>query len=405
MLTLAEAADSGASEITSLFWIALVAFAAPLIARLARGFVPDVVVLLGCGVVLGPHVLGVASSEGGVALLSELGLGMLFLLAGFELDPQVLRGRSGSIAWSTWLVSLVGATAFVVLVAREAGLTTAIAIGIAMTSTALGTLLPILKDRGLLDQPLGRAILAHGAVGELGPVVAMSILLTTRNVGAAVIVLILFLAATVLIALTPRHLVNHVPGFRRALTELSTGTAQLPVRGVVLLLLSLMAVAERFDLDIVLGAFAAGLILRRLLHDDHPEIGEALETLGFGMLIPIFFVVSGMGIDPSAVIDKPLLWLSFIVIIGIARGVPVWVSEHYIARSIEPLHERAQLALYAATGLPIIVAVTGVAVSEGLLDAALASTLVAAGAATVLLFPLIARLIGPRKARDASATQ
>lgn len=384
------------SDIGSLFWIALAAFCSPLIARLVRGYVPDVVVLLGFGVVLGPHALGLAANTDGVSLLSQLGLGMLFLLAGFELDPKVLRGRSGAIAWITWLISLGCAVAFVVLVAREASTLAAVAIGIAMTSTALGTLLPIVKDRGLLDMPLGRAVLAHGAVGELGPVVAMSILLTSRNVGAAVIVLLLFLAAAVLIALTPRQVADRVPGFARALNELSSGTAQLPMRGVVLLLLALMAIADRFGLDVVLGAFAAGLILRRLVRDSHPDVGESLETLGFGMLIPIFFVVSGIGIDPTAVADNPGLWISFVVIIGIARGVPVWVSERYMGGSVELGHERAQLALYAATGLPIIVAVTNVAVDAELITATLASTLVAAGATTVLLFPLAARLIGPR---------
>lgn len=176
------------------------------------------------------------------------------------------------------------------------------------------------------------------------------------------------------------------------------GTSQLPVRGSILLLLVLMVVAERFDLDVVLGAFAAGMVLRRLIAAGHPRVDEQLETIGYGLLIPVFFVVSGMGIDMSAVAGQPLLWASFVAAIAVARGLPVWLSERYVphGRNLESPRERAQLALFAATGLPIIVAVTQVAVSTELMTGDTASVLVAAGATTVLVFPLVARLIGPK---------
>src|SRR5690606_3568117 len=159
-------------------------------------------------------------------------LGMLFLLAGYELDPQLLGGKSGRTAWFTWLACLLMAMLFVALVARDAKFTAVAAVAIAMTSTALGTLLPIIKARGIFDTGLGRAVLAHGAVGELGPVVAMSILLTSRNVGAAIVVLLLFAVAAGLIGLMHQHILDRVPAFGRLLTELSAGTAQLPVRVV-----------------------------------------------------------------------------------------------------------------------------------------------------------------------------
>ncbi|NEW44103.1 cation:proton antiporter [Nocardia cyriacigeorgica] len=406
-MILAEAADSASvSPIVSLFWIAAVAVSAPLIARLLRGYVPDVVILLLFGVVLGPHALGLADSGGGVDLLSELGLGMLFLLAGYELDPRLLGGRPGRTAWFTWFACLLMAMLFVTLVAHDAKFTAIAAIAIAMTSTALGTLLPIVKGLGILDTQLGRAVLAHGAVGELGPVVAMSVLLTSRNVGAAIVVLLLFAIAAAMIGLVHQRILDRVPAVGRLLTELSTGTAQLPVRVVFLLLLILMTLADEFGLDVVLGAFAAGVILRGIVGTERPEIGESLETIGFGVLIPIFFVVSGMGIDVAAVAAEPVTWVLFVVSIAVARGVPVWFSERFVqhgANLTEP-HERLQLALYAATGLPIIVAVTQVATSTGLMEQRLASTMVAAGATTVLLFPLLARWVGTRGAKVPAAS-
>lgn len=390
--------ESEPSAIVSLFWIAAAAVASPLLSRLLRGSIPDVVLLLGLGVVLGPDVLAFAGSDGGVGLLSELGLGMLFLLAGYELDPKLLGGKPGRTAWLTWVAGLMLALLLVWPAAPDARFTALIAVAIALSSTALGTLLPIVKQDGVLEQPLGRAILAHGAVGELGPVLAMSILLTGHNLVASLLVLVLFGAAAAVVAWVPRRILDRHPGTERVIAALAAGTTQLPVRLVFLLLLVLMTVAEVFELDVVLGAFAAGLILRRLVADTQPGIQESLETIGYGVLIPIFFVVSGMGIDPAAVAAEPVMWALFVVAIGVARGSTVWLSERFVPHgaNLEHPHERVQLALYAATGLPIIVAVTQVAVRAELITATLASTLVAAGATTVLLFPLLAAWVRGR---------
>ncbi|GAB91632.1 putative solute/hydrogen antiporter [Gordonia rhizosphera NBRC 16068] len=401
MMLLAEASSgSDASEILSLFWAVLAVAVAPIVARAFRGFVPDVVVLLVLGMILGPFALDWADTAD-LETISQLGLGMLFLLAGYELDPQLLSGRPGRVARLTWLASLGLALATISLARSSADFTARIAVAIALTSTALGTLLPIIKQLGLLDRPLGRAVMAHGAVGELGPVLAMSLLLTSRNVGAAAVVVALFGVAAVIIWIVPQRMLTGMPGVGRVFADMAGGTTQLPVRVVMVLLLTLMTVAEVFGLDVVLGAFAAGAILRRLIGPDHPTMGHSLEVLGYGVFIPIFFVTSGMGIDVEAVVGEPGVWLLFVVSIAIARGLPVWLSERYVPHgaNLPSPRERAQLALYAATGLPIIVAVTQFATSAELMSNELASILVAAGATTVLVFPMMARFVGTRADR------
>ncbi|MDY6809510.1 MAG: cation:proton antiporter [Actinomycetota bacterium] len=398
-MVIAEASSSAdTSAIESLFWITVAAVASPIVARISRGFVPDAVVLLVCGMAIGPNLLGLADVDS-VQILSELGLGMLFLLAGYELNPKLLGGTSGRVARLTWLVGLVIALIAVTFAIPEENFSAHIAVSIALTSTALGTLLPIIKQDGLLDTPLGRSVMAHGAVGELAPIIAMSLLLTSRSVGGALVVLILFGVAAVLIGAVPQRIIERVPGVRYAVSEMSGGTVQLPIRVVFLLLVTLMTVAAVFDLDVVLGAFAAGLILQRLIGPEHHEVGKSLEVVGFGVLIPVFFVASGMNIDVTAVLGQPVLWLGLVGAIAVARGLPVWLSERYVQHGsnlVSP-RERTQLALYAATGLPIIVAVTGVATAADLMSVQLASVLVAAGATTVLVFPLIARLMTHRE--------
>lgn len=397
---MSTAGAEGAAAIVSMFWILLAVFLAPLIARMLRGFVPDVVLLLAFGVLIGGHGLGVASTAGGVELVSELGLGLLFLLAGFEIDPRSLGGRQGAFAWGTWLVCLVFATGLALVVGWRFGFTAAVAIGIALTSTALGTLLPILKQLGMQESRLGRAVLIHGAVGELGPVLAMAVLLSSHSPVASLVLLAVFTAAVIVIWLVPQRVVARSPGLFRFLHASADGTGQLMMRAALLMLIALMAIAAVFDLDVVLGAFAAGAILRQLSSGLDRDLEHKLESLGYGFLIPVFFVVSGMGIDIGAVIADPLVWALSVAAIWVCRGVPVWISERLFDTGSGLVHgERRRLALFAATGLPIIVAVTGIAVSNELMPQALASSLVAAGATTVLLFPLLARVAGMRQAR------
>jgi Kef-type K+ transport system membrane component KefB len=288
-------------------------------------------------------------------------------------------------------------------------LTAQSAVAIALCSTALGTLLPILRDKGLLDTRLGMTVLNHGAFGELGPVIAMAVLLGARGSLQSTIVLILFAVAAVVVALISDQILRRQAWLTKLIRAGSETTAQTTVRVSIFLLVSLMVLAYEFELDTILGAFAAGFILRRLLPQGHESLEIKLDGIAFGFLIPIFFITSGMAIDISAVIAKPGLLIVLVLMIIAVRGVPVFVATRWDRGQLgtEPpftMRERAQLGLYAATGLPLIVAVTGVAVAAGEMTAANASVLVTAGAVTVLALPMAASIIGARSKGDPLAT-
>jgi Kef-type K+ transport system membrane component KefB len=390
---------------TSLFWIVLIAVLAPLAAGLVpRRLVPEVVILLVLGMLAGPHVLGLATSTEGIALLRELGLGMLFLLAGYEIELGELTGRLGRRALVTWLVCIVVALGLMFALRPEPTAPGNIAIAIALTSTALGTLLPILKDNGLLGTRFGATVMAHGAFGELGPVVAMALLLSTRGSVLSILVLALFgLAAVAVVWLTRVH---QGTALHRRIVAGAETTSQTTVRVVLLMLGSLMLLALAFDLDVVLAAFAAGFILRQALPDGDEALEHKLEGLAYGLLIPVFFVTSGMSIDPAAVGARPWLLVSFVLLIVVVRGGAVFVASRGQRdapggpRSFTT-RDSVRLGLYGATGLPIIVAVTSVAVDGGYMTENAASLLVAGGAMTVLLLPMTAALLQPRSAAPA----
>ena len=386
------------NPLVSFAWIMAAAVMAPLISWATGKRVPAGVLLIGAGILIGPHWLGLASTEGGVGLLKQLGLGMLFLLAGYEINPAMIRSREGRTSATTWLVCMGLSFAGACALLHPHNTSTAVVLAIAFTSTAVGTLMPIMKQQQVLHTPVGRSLLVHGAIGEIFPIFAMALLLSARSTWVTAIVLAAFFVIALVVAAIPRTVRFLLPWTARAMVLNAGATNQTVMRLVLWMLGVLMAVAAVFELDVVLGAFAAGFILRRLVPEKFGEaVEQRLDIVGYSLLIPVFFVCSGMTIDPRAVVDKPWLLCILVPLIYVVRGLPVLIRELFFTTGsqLTNVREKIQLSLYAATALPIIAAVTEVAVESQLLSEENASLLVAAGSVTVLIFPFIANMIQP----------
>lgn len=350
--------------------------------------------LLVLGAAIGPSGLGLAEQTAGITFAREIGIGLLFLLAGLEIDPATLRSRQGRGALTTWLLCLalgIGAGLLIV----EGDVRAAIVLAIASTSTALGTLLPILQESGAHRSRLGAATLARGAVGELGPIVAMALLLSSNATWVSALVLIGFVALAVLVVAVPARLFRRIPRLGAAMHAGTNTTAQTMLRLTMLILITLMVVSGQLDLDMSLGAFMAGMLIGRLLPVGEHEFLAKIQVLGFSFLIPVFFVTSSMSIDLATVSSELGGLAAFVVTILLVRGLPVLLREQLTdtGSGITSVQERVGLGLYASAGLPIIVAVTEIAGNNGLLTEAQASVMVAGGAVTVLLFPLLAGVL------------
>ena len=283
--------------------------------------------MLIAGAVLGPNLFGVIDLTDSVGLLSDLGLGFLFLLAGYEINPKSLTGSQGKRGLATWAVSI--ALAFAVVIAAGLMKTNeleAVAVAIALTTTALGTLMPIMKERELMGTRVGDSILAYGTWGELCPVLAMALLLSTRAEWQTALILIAFVALCVIMAIVPAKAKRAGHRLFRFLTENAEGTSQTMMRCVVLLLVGLVAVSAVFDLDIVLGAFAAGFVLRYIVPEGDHALEHKLDGVAYGFLIPIFFTVSGAKIDLLAVFAQPAMLVGFIVLLLLVRAVPIFIA-------------------------------------------------------------------------------
>jgi len=369
-----------------------IALAALLPAALRLTLLPAVVLEILFGVVIGPQGLHLIGPSPALHMVAELGLAILFLIAGLEINPRELSGEPTRLAVRGWLASL--AVALVLAFAGQGlGLFPAAGfVAIALTTTAIGALMPILKDRGLLEAPYGPYILASGAAGEAFPLIALSLILAgVDGFGVQSIVLVGF-ALTAVFAIFIAGRVQALR-FPPVLRETMASSGQFPIRLAVFLAVGFALFGENLGVDLVLGAFVAGAVLRALVPADlHHELLTRLSAVGFGFLIPIFFVSSGMKLDIAALSSSVMaiaLVPVFVFMMLAARGLPVL----WLYRSALPLRSRFALALHSGTQLPLVVAITAVAVDQGAMPYWCAASLVVAAVITVILFPAIANLL------------
>lgn len=384
-------------SIGTIVLVPAIAVVAPLLVRgLGRWVaIPLVVFEIVLGLLLGPSVLGWIVPDDFMGLIAEFGLAMLFFLAGNEIDFRAIRGRPLNRAAIGWIISLAAGVGIAALFAPD--LPAAAFIGIALTSTALGTIMPVLRDSGDLASPFGISVLALGAVGEFGPLLAISLFLSGRSPLVAAVVLLGFaVVAGVAIWLAAK-------GAGRRMHQVITATlhtsGQFAVRLVIFVLLALVALSIVLDLDMLLGAFTAGVLYRLLLvgapKHDAEAIESKLEGVGYGFLVPIFFINTGVTFDLEALFadGRTLAMLPvFVVLLLLIRGLPSLLAA---PRGSSP-RDLAATALFGATGLPIIVAVTAIGVDAGDLASGTAAALVGAGMISVLLFPLVALVLRGR---------
>jgi Kef-type K+ transport system membrane component KefB len=368
--------------------VLVAAGSAIIVAAVARHLViPVVVVELVLGILVGPQVLGWAQVDTFTTFFSDLGLGMLFFFAGYEIDFQRIRGIPLRLGGLGWIISLLVAHAFAVVLWAVGMIDAPVYVACAMSTTAIGTLLPIVRDAGELQTRFGTLLLAAGGIGEFGPILLMTVFLSTGEPLHEAAILLAFVA----LALLAGTFAIRSAGRRWDVLERTLhSSSQLAVRLVVLLVIALVALAYKFGLDLLLGGFMAGLIFRQAVASRDVEgLESKLTAVGYGFLIPFFFVVSGMNFDldallgsATALVELPLFTLLFLVI----RGGPVmWLYRDELDR-----RGRGALALFSSAQLPLVVAITAIAVDVGKMDAATAAALVGAGILSTLIFPLLA---------------
>jgi Kef-type K+ transport system membrane component KefB len=378
--------------------IVLVLLASALGALLSRIhswiILPTVVLEIVLGILIGPDVLDIAKVNTYITVLSNFGLSMLFFFAGLEVIEKRVSSRLLKLGTVGWTLSL-GIGLVLGYVLQQAGVDAEWwLVGVALATTALGTLVPILSDAGLLPTPLGSAVLGTGVAGEFWPIIFISVFLTSAY-GAPQEVLLLLAFGVVVLLAARIALRARPPRVLRVLQETVHTTGQTAVRTAMFLLALLVLIASDAGFEFVLGAFAAGLVVGLALDSPEGEVVRMrLEGIGFGFLIPIYFVVTGMTFDLDSLLTATGLALAalFLALLLVTRGTSALLWLRQLGR-----RETGGLALCAATGLPLIVAIVGIGEERGAISDAVGASLVGAGMISVLLYPLLAiKLVGRR---------
>ncbi len=377
--------------IDTLLYAAIVAALAPIVtALIPGGWVPQVVILILGGILIGPQILGLGEAAD-IELFANVGLGFVFLLAGYELVPRIFLERPGRLALVAWAITAVLALGVVGVLALSGVVRAYVPVALGLTTTALGTLLPILRDNDMLSGDFGRYVIAAGATGELLPIIAIAIFLGTTNSFVALLSLATIGGLALLFAFAPRA--TRGTRVERILLAGEHATSQSTLRWSIVLLLALLALAARFGLDTVLGAFLAGVVLRQWAPGDVRSLEDKLDAVGYGFFIPVFFVSSGMTLDVKSIVEAPLRLLMFFGLLLAVRGLPALA----VYRRALPSVQRLQMVFITATTLPLLVALTQIGLENGTMLKENAAALVGAGVLSVLAFPAAAVAIGARE--------
>jgi len=376
-------------DTASFFLIVLsAAVAAITVAVLPKRIAPPVVVLeLLLGILVGPHGFDLASTDEFSLFFANLGLGMLFYFAGYEINFDRIRGAPVRLGARGWLLSVVIAYALGGVLALLGVIDSFVYTGSAMATTAIGTLIPILRDTGEMKTRFGTYLLGAGAVGEFGPILLVTLFLSTDHPLREAVILIAFVAIAVTIALLSMGVVlRELPMIERTLEA----SDQLAVRVTVVLIFGLVGLAGHLHLDLLLGGFVAGMITRAALHGQEVAVFDSkLTAVGFGFFVPFFFIYSGMNFDLEALgsLGAMLKLVMFFGLFLVVRGAPALL----LYRHVLAARQRAALAFYSATELPLVVAITTLAVEAGHMKTSTAAGLVGAAMLSTLVFPFVAR--------------
>ncbi len=376
----------------NLLVVAVIAVAAPLLVGLVPKLrVPAVVLEIVAGIVVGPAGFGWVEVDVPVQVLALMGLAFLLFLAGLEIDVAKLRGPVLKTAGAGFGLTLVLGVAVGLAFGAVGWVKSPLLLAVALSATSLGLVVPVLKDAGQVDRPVGQLTIAGASVADFAAVVLLSLLFSESEggVGGKLVLLGLFsvLAVVTVVALARLERITRLD---MVILRLQDTTAEIRVRIAVLLLVAFVALAGRLGLETILGAFLAGAILNMVDRDTvtHPNFRLKLEAIGYGFVVPVFFVSSGLRFDLQALVDSPSALARvplFLLGLLVVRGLPALLYAPTVGR-----RQAVAAGLLQATSLPFLVTAAEIGVALGEITPVTGAALVSAGLLSVVLFPLVA---------------
>lgn len=384
--------------------VSILAVLVPVIVHRIPGIrVPIIVGEIVAGILVGPDLLGFIGRDPDPWLdfLRLFGFAYLMFLSGLEIDFGLLLrkvdGRAGGRLRSAvggplragllcFAVTLIGALGCSVWVVRADLAGDVIVMALVLSTTSLGVVAPVLKERGLTGAPLGQYTLVAAVVGDFATVslVSVYVILHTQGLTFELLFVLVLLAATILVYRLADAFQRHLP-LESLFAELSHATAQLDTRGALALAVIFIALAQGLGLEVILGAFMAGAIVSLLSAEEGSVLRPKLNALGYGFFIPIFFILVGADLKLSA-LATPRGWLLIPALIVAAYAVKYLAAIVY--RTIFSWRETLALGTLISCRLSLIIAVSAIGVEIGAIGETTNAAIVLVAIFSVIASPI-----------------
>ncbi len=388
---------------------------AALVPILARQFhriqLPIVVGEILAGIIVGRSGLNLIEPSETLTFLAEFGFVYLLFLSGLEVDFDALfHTGSGSDEGPLWKSPLFMAVVVFLLTVlfgflsalglSQLGLVeTPLLIGLLLSTTSLGIVVPVLKERNLLGRAYGQALLLAALVADFATLLLLTVVIAVMSQGLTPDLLLIFVLL-VLFALFARlgQQVMQIKAWNRMVEELSAATAQIRVRGAFALMVAWVVVAQALGVEVILGAFLAGVIVSLLAgREEESTLREKLDAIGYGFFIPIFFISVGVGFNLPALLSSPqtiLLVILLVVVAYIVKLVPALVFRLRFS-----WREAIAGGFLLSSHLSLTIAAAAIALDIGAIDEVVNSAIILVAIVTCTLSPFLFTRLYPAEAK------
>lgn len=392
----------------SLLLLTLLALAVPLIVRQIGRFVrlPIIVGEIGAGIVVGRSGLNLIHETATLKFLADFGFIFLMFLSGLELNFTVLRQpapggpvqsfwrRPARLAGLTFGLTLLLAMAAGVILWQVGMTRNPLLLGLILSTTSLGIVVPVLKERDLMSQPYGQCLLMTSLISDFVPMLLLGVLISILTKGISlnllffVVLLVAFVGSAKFSRWANRHALT-----RRVLEELSHATAQIRIRGAFALIVLWVVLAGWLGTQAILGAFLAGAIIAQTRRGAQSAFEEKLDAMGYGFFIPIFFIMVGAQFDlPALTTSHKALWLAPIMIF-VSYAVNLLPALCF--RFLFTWREAAAGGFLLASRLSLAIAAAAIALDLGLISSGTNSAIILVAIVTCTVSPVLFNRILP----------
>ncbi|MGI8495447.1 MAG: cation:proton antiporter, partial [Pyrinomonadaceae bacterium] len=366
------------SPFIPLLLIMLLAVAVPfLVNRIRFVRIPIVVGEILAGIIIGQSGFDLVHPTPILNFLSEFGFAFLMFLSGLEVDPNTMVGSSTKKSGSGWKspvpLSLIYFACTIILgMGFGYGLSifdlvkNPILMGLILSTTSLGIVVPILKERGLTTTIYGQAVLIAALVSDFATLLLLSVVIAVLSQGFKLeLLLFMVLFVVFIFSVKISNSLKKIPGMGLLVKELSHATAQIRVRGAFALLVTFVVLAEFLGVELILGAFLGGVLVSISSEGSESPLHGKLDAIGYGFFIPIFFINVGAQFDLGALLSSSAALLLVPVIIGAAYLVKLIPALFY--RTIFSWRETLALGTLMSSRLSLIIAASAIALNLGLI--------------------------------------